>query len=126
MAAPDVWSKERLFRFLEEHAGDRLKMRLLAFWGRHPQARFAIDAIYCGLGCKKLDLNRALREMAEAGLLDTYHNNGVSFYSLTASKEERRPVLELASLGFYQWRLILSRRVRPQGERNSVRTTAQR
>lgn len=97
MRTADVFSEERLSRFLEEHAGDRLKMQLLAFWGRHPHARFAIGAIYCGLGYKKPDLNRALKEMVEAELLDTYHNNGVSFYSLTANEEKRQPILELAS-----------------------------
>jgi len=109
MVAPSILSEEQMLRFLEEYAGDRLKMELLAFWGRHPNARFSRGAISCALDCKKLNIDRALKDMVEVGLVDIYNCNGVPFYSLTVNEERRRPVMELACLGWGQLQLMIRR-----------------
>lgn len=109
MLAPDILSEEQLSRFLEEFAGDRLKVELLAFWGRHPNARFTVGAISCALDCRKLDTDKALKDMVEVGLVDTYTHNDVLFFSLTMNEERRPPVLELASLGWDRWQVMLRR-----------------
>jgi len=102
MAMPNVLSEEQLLRFLEKHVGDRLKTELLAFWGRHPNAKFTRGAIYCALDCTKSEMEKGLKDMVETGLVDTCTHNGVSFYSLTANEERRRAVIELASLDYWE------------------------
>jgi hypothetical protein len=47
--------------------------------------------------------------MVDAGLVDNHANNGLTFYSLTENEEKRRPVLELAALGWDQWQYMLNR-----------------
>jgi hypothetical protein len=75
----------------------------------HPNARFNRFAIGYAVGSSKLDIKIALRDMAEAGLLDTYICNGETLYSFTKNEEKRRPVLELASLGWNRRQLMLKR-----------------
>jgi len=102
MAMPNVLSEEHLLRFLEKQVGDLLKTELLTFWGRHPNAKFTRNAIYCALDCTKSDMDTGLKDMVETGLVDTCTHNGVPFYSLTANEERRRAVIELASLNCWE------------------------
>lgn len=106
---PNVLSEEELLRFLEQYAGDRLKMEMLAFWGRHPDAKFAGGAISCALDCKRSAMDRALKDMVVTGLVDTCTHNGVPFYSLTTNEEKRRVALHLAALGWDQRSLMAGR-----------------
>ena len=86
-----------------------MKRGLLFFWGSYPSAKFARNAIGYALDSSKLEVDKALRVLVEAGLVDTHILNGVTFYSLTANEERRRPVLELSALGWDQWHLMLKR-----------------
>jgi hypothetical protein len=94
---------------MEEHGDNRVKMGLLLFWGCHPNAKFASNAICYALDCTKLEMDRGLKALVEAGLVDTHILNGVTFYSLTSNDERRRPVLDLAALNWDRWRLMLNR-----------------
>ena len=109
MLMPNV--EDSLYRFLEEHGNDRIKRGLLLFWGMHPNARFDTRTICCAVDCHKLDAERALKAMEENGLVDKYMHNGVTLYSLSTNQERRRPVLELAALGWDQW-LLLRKRIK--------------
>lgn len=109
MEIPTVLVGESLYRFLEKHGDNRVKWELLVFWGRHPNARFDRKVVCYALDCKKLDAERALGAMVEERLLDSYTGNDVTLYSLTKNEERRRPVLELAALGWNRWQLMLKR-----------------
>ena len=109
MAVRNALTEKQLLRLLKQYASDRLKMELLAFWGRHPNAKFTRGAISCALDCKKLDMDRALKDLVERGLVDMHKHNGVTFYALTTNEERRRVALELAALGWDQRRLMLRR-----------------
>jgi hypothetical protein len=109
MGTLTVSSEESLYQFLEEHGKSREERELLAFWGMHPNARFTRYAICYGLDCTKLEASRALMTMVVKGLIDTSSSNGSIFYSLTSEEEKRRPVLELADLGWDQWLAMLRR-----------------
>lgn len=109
MVTPNILNEESLYRLLEEHGDDRVKRGLLFFWGNHPNAKFARYAICHALDSSKLEMNRALRALVEAGLVDTHILNGVTLYSLTVNEERRRPVVELAALDWGQWRFMLKR-----------------
>lgn len=108
MVLHSVLSEEQLLGLLDRCAGDRLRMELLAFWSRHPNAKFTARAVSCALDCKRLNVSKALAAMVEVGLVDTHDYNGTPVYSLTANEETRRPILELASLGGGDlWRLMV-------------------
>ena len=109
MVASNILKEESLYRFLEEHGDNQVKRRLLLFWSCHPNAKFARNAISYALDSSKLEVDKALRVLVEVGLVDTHIINGVTFYSLTANEERRRPVLELLALGWDQWHLMLNR-----------------
>ncbi len=102
-------TEESLYRFLGEHGNSRVKRQLLLFWGMHPKAKFSMLALRCAVDCSRLDMKMALRSMIEEGLLDTHIYNDVPLYSLTRNEERRRPVLELAALGWDQWLLMRKR-----------------
>lgn len=104
-----VSTQEELYRFLEEHGNNRVKRELLAFWGMHPEARFSSYVICFALDCGKLEMNRALREMLDAGLIDNHTHNGLSLYSLTKNEEKRQTVLKLAALTWDQWNIVIRR-----------------
>ena len=104
-----VSTEESLYRFLEEYGRNREERELLAFWGMHPNARFTRYAICYGLDCNKQEANRALMALVEQGIIDTSSSNGLIFYSLTKNEEKRRPVVELAALGWDQWLAMLRR-----------------
>lgn len=104
-----VGTQEELYRFLEEHGNNRVKRELLNFWGRHPDARFSRYAICFALDCGKLEAEKALRAMVDAGLVDNHKNNGLTLYSLTKNEEKRRRVLELAAVGWDQWNIMIKR-----------------
>ena len=109
MAKLDVPDEEQLVQFLEIYGGDRPRTELIAFWGRHPNAKFTRAAICCAVDCKRTDLDRALKAMVEAGLVDTCMIRGIFFYWLSANEEIRRLVLKLASLNWDQWQLMVKR-----------------
>ena len=109
MAEPNDLIEEHLYRLLEEHGDSWVKRELLAFWGRHPNAKFSRRVLCYALDCNKLDMDKALKALIEARLVDTCIDHDVSLYSLTTSEERRRPVLELAALGWDQWLLMLRR-----------------
>lgn len=102
-------TEESLYRFLGEHGNSRVKRQLLLFWGMHHKAKFSMLALRCAVECSRLDMKMALRSMIEEGLLDTHIYNDVPLYSLTRNEERRRPVLELAALGWDQWLLMRKR-----------------
>jgi hypothetical protein len=110
MVAQHSLTEESLYRFLEEHGNSRVKRQLLLFWGMHPNAKFSMLALRCAVECSKLDMKMALRSMIEVGLLDTHIYNDVPLYSLSRNEEKRRPVLELAALGWNQ-RLLMHKRM---------------
>jgi len=109
METAKVLTEENLYRFLEQHENNRVKRELLAFWGIHPNAKFGRRAICYALDCGKLEADRALRALVEAGLIDTHMNNGLTLYSLTRDEAKRRMVLELATLDWDQRQLMLKR-----------------
>ena len=98
-----------LYRFLEEHGTGWVERELLAFWGRHSDAKFSRRVICYALDCSKWEAEEALGVMVDQGLVDEHITNSVMLYSLTRDEEKRQPVLELAALGWDQWQLMLRR-----------------
>ena len=109
MVTLSTLNEASLYRFLEEYGNNRVKREVLFFWGCHPNAKFTRHIICYALDCSKLEVDRELRALVKAELVDIHILNGVTFYSLTANEERRRPVLELAALDWNQRQLMLKR-----------------
>jgi hypothetical protein len=107
MATGEIAIEENLYQFIRKYADKPLKMELLAFWGRHPNAKYSKLAIYHVEDCRKVDVCRALEDMVEAGLVNAHMHNGTLLYSLTTNEEKRRLVMKLATLGWDQQQLVL-------------------
>ncbi len=102
-------TEESLICFLQKQGDNRVKRGLLLFWGMHPSAKFDGKGICYALDYSKLDTERALSTMVEEGLLGKHTSNGVILYSLTTDEEKRRPILELASLSWDRWQIMVMR-----------------
>jgi hypothetical protein len=107
MTTGEIAIEGKLYQFIRKYADEPLKMELLAFWGRHPNAKFSKLAIYHVEDCRKVDVCRALEDMGVAGLVDAHIYNGTPLYSLTMNEEKRRLVMKLATLGWDQQQLVL-------------------
>jgi len=107
MANCEIAIEEKLYQFIKKYANEPLKMELLACLGRHPNTKLSKLAIYHVQDCRKVDVCRALEDMAEAGLVDTYIHNGTLLYALTTNEEKRQLVMKLATLGWDRWQLVL-------------------
>ena len=116
MAMPNI--EDSLYHFLEEHGNNRIKRELILFWGMHPNARFNREVICYALDYHKLEMEIALKALAKEGLLDKHIYNGITLYSLTTDQEIRRPVLELTTLGWDRWQLMLMRMEQRDKETN--------
>jgi len=107
MTTGEIAIEENLYQFIRKYADEPLKMELLAFWGRHPNAKFNKLAIYHAQDSRKVDVCRALEDMVEAGLMDAHIYNGTPLYSLTTNEEKRRLVMKLSTLDWDQQQLVL-------------------
>jgi hypothetical protein len=107
MTTGEIAIEDNLYQFIRKYADKPLKMELLAFWGRHPNAKFAELAIYYAQASRKVDVCRALEDMVEAGLVDIHIHNGTPLYSLTTNEEKRRLIMKLATLDWDQQQLAL-------------------
>jgi hypothetical protein len=109
MTAPSPLREEELLRFCGDHVSDLLSMELLAFWGRHPNCRFTIDAVTCAMDAKRRNVERALNGLLAEDLIVTSVHNDTTLYYLTPDETKRQPILDLAALGWHERRAILER-----------------
>lgn len=103
MPGTETLSEEALLGFCREYASDAASMQLLAFWGEHPRATFAMSAVAGALGCGRLQASRALAGFVELGLVEMCMENGSTCCRLTMDEGRRRPVLGIAAMGWDRW-----------------------
>jgi hypothetical protein len=109
MGRMEAVNDEELLAFLRQHVAEPLEMELMAFWGRHPGRRLPRDVIAYAITCSRLDLERALGNMTEAGLIQSCVEDRTVFYWLSPDDGLRRLVVGLASLGWERKRDIVGR-----------------
>ena len=98
---------DALCQLIREYATDQSKMELLAFWGRHPNAKFSRLAIRSALDWGRVSIDKMLSDMVEAGLVDTHAERGQVLYCLTANESKRQIALGLATLGWARWMSVV-------------------
>jgi hypothetical protein len=102
----DSFLHEDLMSFLKENEFTGLKLRLLLFWGRHPQARFNIDCIAHVLDITRHHLREVMRDLIDQGMInEQYCTNGIAHYSLNHEHSLSQHIQLLAEL---DWSAIKS------------------
>lgn len=89
---------EQLAGVLGKVTSKPLEVQLLAFWGRHPGARFTRDVICYALDCGVRDADRALKRFVEAGLIDRQTDGRTVWYCLSGDEVTRRLVERTARI----------------------------
>jgi hypothetical protein len=90
---------ESIFSFLKENKYTGVKLKLLLFWGRHPQARFNLECIAHVLDTTNHHLDEILKEFIEKGVIKKqYCNDGIAHYSLNHDHALSAHITELAKL----------------------------
>jgi len=88
-----------LISFLRENDFTGHRLRLLLFWGRHPQAKFNLDCIAHVFDITHHHLREMLRELIEKGMVEEkYCTSGIAHYSLNPEHALSDYVQELATL----------------------------
>ncbi len=88
-----------LISFLRENDFTGYRLRLLLFWGRHPQAKFNLDCIAHVLDITHHHLRELLRELIDKGMVEeNYCTSGIAHYSLNPGHALSDYVQELAAL----------------------------
>jgi hypothetical protein len=88
-----------LISFLKENEFTGLRLRLLLFWGRHPQAKFNLDCMAHVLDITRHHLREIMKELIEMGMVnEQYCTSGIAHYSLNYDHALSPRVQRLAEL----------------------------
>ena len=91
-------------KFVNSHADTQLKMDILFFWNKHPNAKFSLGAIARTLDCaRRVDIEEALEALVSAEFLDKHTQQGLPFYCLSTDSQKREPILGLSACGVGGW-----------------------
>jgi len=98
-------ANHELFSFLKENDITGHRLRLLLFWGRHPQARFNLNGIANVLDITCFHMKELLRELKNKGIVEERHcAGGIAHYSLNSGHALSEYIHELANL---DWKAIM-------------------
>jgi len=95
-----------LYAFLDTYGGTRAKQEALLFWALHPNTKFSRLAVLSAMECSRIEVERALKDMVEAGLVDMHSYNGLVTYSLTSNQNMRQMVTLFSTLDWGQRRVV--------------------
>jgi hypothetical protein len=91
--------QQDLISFLRENEFSGLKLRLLLFWVRHPEAKFNLDCIAHVLDVTCHSLRETLREFVNEGMVnEQYCESGITHYSLNHEHSVNTHVRKLAEM----------------------------
>ena len=88
---------------------NRCCLMLLRFFVAHPNGRFSKLAIVHAIddNNSKTEVEKALRQMVDEGILMINIENDVSFYLLTREEPIRQSILEMAEFDWRHWQIVL-------------------
>jgi hypothetical protein len=88
-----------MFDYLRENEFIGLRLRLLLFWGKHPQAKFNFDGIAHFIATTRCHLKEMLKEFIDKGIVnEEYCESGVAHYCLNQDHQLSQHIQELAEL----------------------------
>ena len=93
-----------LISFLRDNEITGLRLRLLLFWGKHPQAKFNLDCIADVLDITCHHLRELMKELINKGMVnEQYCESGIAHYSWNYDHELSQHIQRLAEL---DWSVI--------------------
>jgi hypothetical protein len=94
---------------MKKFVGNRCCLGLLRFFAIHPNGRFSKLAVVHAIdeAGSRLEVEQALKQMADEGILITANENNNTFYMLTKEETMRRLILNMALLDWRDWQLVL-------------------
>jgi len=95
-------------QLMRKFVSNRCCLGLLRFFAIHPNGRFSKLAIVHAIDeGGRLEVERALAQMVDEGIIKTVSENNISFYMLTKEEAMRRLVLNMALFDWRDWQLVL-------------------
>jgi DNA-binding transcriptional regulator PaaX len=96
-------------QLMKKFVGNRCCLGLLRFFAVHPNGRFSKLAVVHAIdeAGSRLEVERALTQMVNEGILKTVNENNNTFYLLTKEEELRRLILNMALFDWRDWQLVL-------------------
>ena len=96
-------------QLMKKFLSNRCCLGLLRFFAAHPNGRFSKLAIVHAIdeAGSRLEVERALEQMVDEGIIKTCNENSVSFYTLTKEETMRRLVLNMSLFDWRDWQLVL-------------------
>jgi hypothetical protein len=112
-----LWD-DGMISFLRNNEFTGLKLKLLLFWTRHPQARFNLDCIASVLNITCHHLRKILTELIDKGMInEEYCQNGITHYSVNHEHEISSCISALSHL---DWGVIKNLEVELEKELQPV------
>ncbi len=100
--------EEKLHSFIKARCNSRCSLLLLMFLAKHPHTRFSQLAVVNAVGSRRPEVERALRNLQEGGLVMMWKSeNGLALYSLTDDEAMSKQVLDLIPLDWWQYQMML-------------------
>jgi hypothetical protein len=102
-------SRPYINQLMKKLISNHCSLELLRFFVEHPNGRFSKLAILHAIDedDSRLEVERALSQLAEEGILKTFIDNNISFYILTRDEPMRSLVLNMALFNWREWQLLL-------------------
>jgi len=102
-------SRPYLNQLMKKLVHNRCSLGLLRFFVEHSNGRFSKLAIVHAIDedDSRLEMEKALSQLVEEGILKTSIENNVCFYMLTREEPMRRLVLNMALFEWREWQLVL-------------------
>ena len=112
MTIIEVTKSERqscMGQLMKKFVGNRCCLGLLRFFAIHPNGRFSKLAVVHAIdeAGSRLEVEKALMQMADEGILKTANDNNNTYYMLTKEETMRRLILNMALLDWRDWQLVL-------------------
>jgi len=98
-----------LGQLMKRLVGNRCCLGLLRFFAAHPNGRFSKLAVVHAIdeAGSRLEVETALAQMVEEGILKIVSENNISFYLLTKEETMRRLVLNMTLFDWRDWQLVM-------------------
>ena len=96
-------------QLMKKFVGNRCCLGLLRFFAIHPNGRFSKLAVVHAIdeAGSQREVEQALIQKADEGILRTANENNNTFYMLTKEETMRRLILNMALLDWRDWQLVL-------------------
>lgn len=92
----EMENKNGVLEFARKYANTWLKLDLLYFWSKYPDAKFTAGIITRALNCRRrVDVEEALDYLVKESLVNKHVNKGLPFYCLTGDASKREYVLKM-------------------------------